>query len=98
MPNEQGKNLMRIYELAVAVNSTDAVAIAIGAERRIVFTGAHGLAGGFDVRLGGLGINSGESRVARPAHFVAWNAVAGEQFAKQPRPRAVPWILAEAAL
>src|SRR5258708_31407473 len=92
MPNEQGKNLMRIYERAVAVDSTDAVAIAIGAERRVVFTGAHGLAGGFDVRLDGLGINSRESRVARPANFVAWNGVAGEQFAKQARRRPVPGI------
>src|SRR5260370_34890746 len=98
MPNEQGKNLMRIYERAVAVDSADAVAIAIGAERRIVFTGAHGLAGGFDVQLDGLGINSRESRVARPANFVARNAVAGGQFAEQARPRAVHWIAERAEL
>src|SRR5260370_37758108 len=88
MPNEQGKNLVRIYERAVAVDSADAVAIAIGAERRIVLSGAHGLAGGFDLRLGGPRVNSRAARVARPANFLAWNDGAGEQFAKQARRRA----------
>src|SRR5260370_8677902 len=98
MPNEQGKNLMRIYERAVAVDSADAVAIAIGTERRIVFTGAHGLAGGFDVRLDGLGINSRESRVARTANFVPLNALAGEQLPKQARRRPIHPVAEEREL
>ncbi len=98
LPNEQGKDLVRIYERAVAVDRADAIAIAVGAERGIIFPGAHRLPSGFYVRLDRLGMNAGKARIARSANLVAGDAVAGEQLAKQAGRRAVHGVAHEAEL
>src|ERR1700722_9157850 len=83
MPNEQSEDFVRIYKYAVAINSADAIAVAIDTECRIVFSGADCLPGGFDVRLDGLGVNAGKARIAHSANFIARNIIASEQLAEQ---------------
>src|SRR5712692_2564680 len=98
MPDEESENLMGIDERTIAVDGADAVAIAIGAERGIVFSGAHRLAGGFDVRLDRLRMNSGEARISTPANFIASDAISREEIAKQTRGGAMHGIAEEAEL
>ena len=83
VPDEQGENLVRIDERAVAIDGADAVAVAVGAEAGVVFSGAHGLAQRVDVRLDGFGMDAAEARIARAANFVAGDAVAAEKFEEQ---------------
>src|SRR5579864_2165513 len=92
MPNQQGEDLVGINEGGVAVDGSDAVAVAIGTEGCIVFSGAHGLTGGLDVRLDGLGVNAGEARVACAANLIAGYAIASEKLTEQTRRGAVHWI------
>src|SRR5450755_2179857 len=76
MPGEQGKKLVRIEEGAVAVDGADAVAVAVGAETGVEFSGEDGFAERLDVRLDGLGMCAAETGVAGGANFVAGNVVA----------------------
>src|SRR6266481_9260713 len=80
MPDEQRKNLMGVDERAVAVNGADAVAISIGAQASVVFSGKHGLPQRFDVRLNRFGMDAAEARITRPANFIANNSIAPEEF------------------
>src|SRR5215469_7451342 len=54
VPHKQRQNLVWIDEASCAVNRANAVAIAIGAEARIVIAGEHGLPQRFDVWLDGF--------------------------------------------
>jgi hypothetical protein len=98
VPNEQCENLVRIYEGAIAINCADPVAIAVGAERSVVFSGAHRHARGFDVGFDRLGVNARKAGIAGAANFVATDPVAREQLAEQACGRAVHGIAYEAKL
>src|SRR5260370_11524448 len=63
----------------------DAVAIAIGTQACVEFSGEHRLPQGFDVRLDRLGMYAPEARVARAANFVAGDAITPEEFDEQAR-------------
>jgi hypothetical protein len=83
MPHKEREDLVRINEGSIAVDGAYAIAIAIGAECRIVFSCADGLARGFDVRLDRLGVNASETWIAGSANFIAGDAITGEQLVKQ---------------
>src|SRR5258708_32081798 len=96
VPHEQRNDLVGVDERAVAVNRPDAVAIAVGAEAGVVFSGTHGSPQRFDVRLDRLRIYTAETRITRPAYFVAANSVATEELRQQARRRSVHGIEDEA--
>ena len=85
MPHEQGKNLVRIDERAVAVDGTDAVAIPVSAESGVVFSRANGQAQRFDVRFDRLWVHAAETRIACAANLIAGDSVAAEKLRQQPR-------------
>src|SRR5712671_6643216 len=89
---------MRIYKSAVTVDCADAVAVAIGAERGIVFSGTDRLTRGFDMRLDGLGMYACKAGIARAANFIAGDSVAREQSSEQPGCRTVHWVAQESEL
>ncbi len=78
MPDEQCKNLMGVDERAVAVDGADAVAVAIGAQAGVVFSGKHGLPQRFDMRLDRLRMHAAETRIARAANFITSDAITTE--------------------
>src|SRR6266851_1235190 len=78
MPDEQCKNLMGVDERAVAVDRSNTVAIAVGTKARVVFSGAHGLAQRFNVRLDRLRMHAAETRIARAANFITSDAITTE--------------------
>src|SRR5271169_4283786 len=75
MPHEQRKNLVRINKAAVAIDSADAIAVAVGSEARVKFSGENCFAQGIDMRLDGLRVNTPETRIARTANFFRRNSV-----------------------
>ena len=74
---------MGIEEGAVAVDGADAVAVAVGAETGVEFSGEDGFASGSMCGSMGSGCAPPKrgSRVA--ANFVADNFITGEKFAQQ---------------
>ncbi len=83
MPDEQRKNLVRIDECAVAVDRSNTVAVSIGTEAGVVFSGARGLTERFNVRLDRFRVHAAETRVARATNFVAGDAIAPEELRQQ---------------
>src|SRR5205823_12201578 len=61
VPDEQRQNLVGIHERPGAVDRANAVAIAIGAEARVVFPREHSLAQRFNVRLNRFGMHAAEA-------------------------------------
>src|SRR5258705_805024 len=80
VPNEQGEDLVWIDEGTVAVDRADAIAIAVGSEPSVVFSGNYCLAQWANVRLNRLGMDAAEARFAFAANFRAGDAVASEEF------------------
>ena len=89
MPEQDGEDLVRRDERAVAIHGADAVAVAVGGKAGVVAARAHRVAQRFDVRLDRLGIDAAEQRIARAANFVAGDAVAGASV-RRSSPRAAP--------
>src|SRR5260221_7494176 len=71
---------MRVYECAGAVDSSDAVTVAVRRESSVVFSCGHSFLQWRDVRLDRLGVRAAKSRVASTADFVANNVVTPEEF------------------
>ena len=92
MPEQDGKNLVRGDEGAVAIDGADAVGVAIEAETGVVFAIDHGAAQGGDVRFDGFGIHPAEEWVAGGANFFAGHVVAAEKFGEQAAAGAVHGI------
>src|SRR5262249_27113878 len=82
VPDEQRKNLVRIDEGSVAIDGADAIAVPISGKACVVFSGDNCVLQGADVRLDGFGMDSGKTRIACAANFVAVNAITAEKFGK----------------
>ena len=96
VPEQDGKNLVRIDEGAVAVHGADAVGVAIEREAGVEFALRHGASQRGDVRLNGFRIHAAEERIARAANFFANDFVAAEKIAEQAAAGAVHGIDDEA--
>ena len=83
MPDEQGKDLVRIDEGTVAVDRADAVAIAVRSKPSVVFSGDYCLAQRTNVRLNRLGMDAAEARIAFAANLRAGDAIASEEFRQE---------------
>src|SRR3984957_10990125 len=92
MPEQDGENLVRGDEGAVAVDGADAVGVAIEAETSVVFAIDDGAAQGGDVRFDGFGIHAAEQRIAVGTNFFAGHVVAAEKFGEQAAAGAVHGI------
>jgi len=78
MPDEQRKKLMRVDERPVAVDRSNAVAIAIGAQAGVEVSGKYRLPQRFDMRLDRLRMNAAKTRIARAANFITSDAITTE--------------------
>src|SRR3984957_5301496 len=92
MPEQDGENLVRIDERAIAIDCADAVGVAVEAKTRVVFSFDHGLAERGDVRLDGFGIHAAEERVAIGANLFAGDSVAAKETGEQAAAGAVHGI------
>ncbi len=78
-PAEQdGKDLVRVDEVAVLVGGADAVGVAVGAEAGVALVGDDCLAKRANMRLDGLGIDAGKERVDVAANLHVVDADARE--------------------
>ena len=92
MPQQDGKNLVRVDERAVTIHCADAVGVAIEREAGVEFALHHGPLQRCDVRLDRLRVYAAEERVARATNLFTGDFVAAEQIAQQSAPRAVHGI------
>src|SRR5262245_7683917 len=84
MPYQKRKDLVRIDEFSVAVHGTDAIAVAVRRESRVVLSLQNCFLQRRNVRFNRLGMRSAESWVPYAADFMALYSVSLKQLRQQP--------------
>src|SRR5580704_2922771 len=83
MPEQDGKDLVRVDERPVGMHGSNAIAISIGGKSGIVAAAENGFAQCGDVRLDGFRVDAAEERIAGAANLIANDTMTPHQSNQQ---------------